>query len=843
MVISKFIKEHKFLFLIILSAILPSVLLLTKCIMSYIVIGSIHTIDFLFGDAVTQYTSLFSYFKDVLDGKSSLIYSFSKNLGGSMISTYAYYLSSPINLLIKFFDKSHISLFFVILIFIKISLSGLTMFLYLKNKVNKADFKLLIFSTAYSLCAYNICYYFNIMWLDILYLAPLVLLGIDHLFQKNSIFLYTISLSISIFSNFYIAYMLCIFLVGYFIYYYILYFKELKSRKEHINIVIKFIIFSILSALMCMVILLPTISDIKNFSRYSIDNYHITYNIFKNFFSKLFIGTHSLSDPYSRNTPNLYFGILPLILSIFYFFNKNISKRERVLSLIFVLLFMLSFSIKGINLFFHGGSLPNGYVFRYSFLFSLFMITLAAIHLYNMDIEKIDRKKLKLFFVIYIFVAVISYFENDIEFNLIILIINIIFGLSYLLCFYFNFKYRFMLMVFIFILEMILNINLTFFLLPDLGIRINLDNMSNFCKNYQNIADNNYRMDSTYPITALDNLMCNSNGVSSSLSTNNKNIYQFFRNIGFNANPLGIAYSEQIVMATLLGMKYEISWYPKDDFTYYEFVKNAYFNNLNMNNKVNSLVYDIYNIKNNLTIGYLIDKDYKYQNTNPFEYQNNLIKSFSNTSENIYHIFSIKQIDQYEYQVTVDDSSKLYLFLNTDPSYINEVLGKLYVNDELIHTYRYAREGIISFNNKWKNQTINLKFIPENENKLHSNLLTIASLDENHFINAIKVLQQHQFTVTSIYKNTLEGNIESDEDKFLFLSIPYDKDFKAYLNNKEVKIYKAMDNFMKIKISKGNNKIKLVYTPYFFTLGKYISFISIIIFGSYFSFKRLKEKH
>ena len=116
MVIAKFIKEHKFLFLTILSAILPIVLLLTKCITSYIVIGSIHTIDFLFGDAVTQYTSLFSYFKDVLDGKSSLIYSFSKNLGGSMISTYAYYLSSPINLLIKFFDKSHISLFFVILI-------------------------------------------------------------------------------------------------------------------------------------------------------------------------------------------------------------------------------------------------------------------------------------------------------------------------------------------------------------------------------------------------------------------------------------------------------------------------------------------------------------------------------------------------------------------------------------------------------------------------------------------------------------------------------------------------------------------------------------------------------
>ena len=44
----------------------------------------------------------FNYFKDVIDSKQSLMYSFSKGIGGSMFGTYAYYLASPLNFLIIF---------------------------------------------------------------------------------------------------------------------------------------------------------------------------------------------------------------------------------------------------------------------------------------------------------------------------------------------------------------------------------------------------------------------------------------------------------------------------------------------------------------------------------------------------------------------------------------------------------------------------------------------------------------------------------------------------------------------------------------------------------------------
>lgn len=58
-------------------------------------------------DGNIQYLDFFSYFKDVLSGENSLIYTFSKTLGGSNIAVFSYYLASPFNLLIIFLKKQN----------------------------------------------------------------------------------------------------------------------------------------------------------------------------------------------------------------------------------------------------------------------------------------------------------------------------------------------------------------------------------------------------------------------------------------------------------------------------------------------------------------------------------------------------------------------------------------------------------------------------------------------------------------------------------------------------------------------------------------------------------------
>lgn len=58
------------------------------------------------------------------------------------------------------------------------------------------------------------------MWLDAMVLFPVILLGIEKIINKGKPTLYCISLALMFFANYYMAYMICIFAVLYFLTYY-----------------------------------------------------------------------------------------------------------------------------------------------------------------------------------------------------------------------------------------------------------------------------------------------------------------------------------------------------------------------------------------------------------------------------------------------------------------------------------------------------------------------------------------------------------------------------------------------------------------------------------------------
>ncbi|MEG1783123.1 MAG: YfhO family protein, partial [Oscillospiraceae bacterium] len=57
-----------------------------------------------------QYISYFAYFKELLKGERSWIYSFSKFMGGDMQGLLAYYLLSPFNFIFAFFEVEDMAL-------------------------------------------------------------------------------------------------------------------------------------------------------------------------------------------------------------------------------------------------------------------------------------------------------------------------------------------------------------------------------------------------------------------------------------------------------------------------------------------------------------------------------------------------------------------------------------------------------------------------------------------------------------------------------------------------------------------------------------------------------------
>ena len=351
-------------------------------------------------DMYLQYVGFLGHIKDVLKGEANLFYSFSKSLGGNTVGLFAYYMSSPLNLIIGLFPKAYIAETIVVITLIKIGLSSLTFTIYLIQSFKKKDINVIMFSLCYSFMAYNINFQLNIMWLDGVVLLPLVMLGIDKLINEKKYKLYVISLFIAIVSNYYIGYMICIFSGLYFIY------KLILNNKVELIKLGNFIGASVLSVALSAFILIPTVL--------SLGSGKAKFRLFQELpklmmsldevIAQLFIGNYSLGQ-IMGNYPNIYCGVIITVLGILYFLNKNISRKERILSGIFMFVLLLSIFISTLVLIWHGFDYPVGFAYRFSFLISFLGIVLA----YKEFISYENISKLKIAIIILLGVGCTGY--------------------------------------------------------------------------------------------------------------------------------------------------------------------------------------------------------------------------------------------------------------------------------------------------------------------------------------------------------------------------------------------------------------------------------------------------
>lgn len=327
-------------------------------------------------DAFGQYVNFLQYFRNVFLEHGSIIYSLSKSIGGEMYGLFAYYLISPFNFITLFFQKGNMTFVFDIILILKVATSSLT-FTYYLNRRKKADFTNLIFAIMYSFSAYVVTYGFNIMWLDAVILLPLVVAGIDDIVHSKKNILYIISLSLTLITNYYVGFMVCIFSLMYFIYKILI--GDLENKKEALTKIGIFIISSICAALIAGVILVPVFIGLQDgradfsFSELSLDK---NFNI-ENLISKFATNSFDLEEIKNSAMPPVFCGILANVLTLSYFFNGKIKIREKILSLLLLILFIISFYIKGINLLWSMGNIPAWYIYRYAFCF-LFMYIIFA---------------------------------------------------------------------------------------------------------------------------------------------------------------------------------------------------------------------------------------------------------------------------------------------------------------------------------------------------------------------------------------------------------------------------------------------------------------------------------
>lgn len=772
----------------------------------YFFIYKIHYKDFFVADLHEQYSNFFYYLKDVMNGDASIFYSFYKGLGGSMLGTFIYYLSSPLNLLLFFVPKNHIQMFMVMLIFFKIGLSSQTMYLYLKNhfkeKVN------LIFPLCYSLSGYVIIYYFNIMWLDVVYLAPLVILGIDELLEKNNVKYYMIFLFLSIISNIYISFMLCIFCVIYFFYEYLL--LEIKDRKK----VILFFKSSFLTGLLCSFMIIPFIIELSNVYRVAKgmpNSISIILRSFFEMFSSFFLNVPNKQMVYWNS--NLYFSIFMFILVILYFFNKNISKRNKKISLIFIMIFTLSYSVPFINYIWHGFSVPVILNYRYSFLVTFFLILLSYKSFKNIKVLSQEDVIYSGLFVCFIYILSSLYLEKINN----LFIINLFFIISYILFININRKYQnkyyALGLSVIVIIDLFINMKTTFITNKNLEEPyIVYDEKFGLCEKLEKVKS--FRSEG-YIFNTNENLICKNGRISEFNTMNDKNIRFTLEKLGADIFHTDLSNHEETskLLNSILGIEYI---YSNQDL-------NVLYQEIDLFN-VNEKKYYLYK-NNHLNIGFMFrENDYSKKNKNNFEYQNTFIKYLTDIST--YNAYEITKINKNIFEINIDNRYPIYL------NYQNRYDMDVYINNKKIEIQKYKygtqayKSGNIYIPNHYENQIITLKINTKED--INEKELLVYYLDMDRYNEVMEKLSKEQLENIKIDKNKLTGEIEVKENKTLFLSIPYNKNFNIYIDGKKTKYRKLYDTFLGVDLNEGKHMIKIIYFPTYIYYGFIVSGITLI---------------
>ena len=214
----------------------------------------------LYSDEYHQYFPFFLSFRRAILNGDGLFWNWDVGMGMDFLGLYAYYLASPLNWLAIFLPEAWALEYFTLLMPVKIGLAGLFFAIFLKGIFKKDDFSIAVFGMFYATCAFALAYQWNIMWLDSFALLPLVVLGMVKLLKDKKFILYTVALFFAFISNYYIGYIVCLFIFLLFFCYEICRFPGVKRFFADLG---RIALFSILALGMTLVITLPGLMSLQ----------------------------------------------------------------------------------------------------------------------------------------------------------------------------------------------------------------------------------------------------------------------------------------------------------------------------------------------------------------------------------------------------------------------------------------------------------------------------------------------------------------------------------------------------------------------------------------------------
>lgn len=797
----------------------------------------------LLGDGFHQYVIFDIALRDILHGKDSLFYSFTTGLGLNFYALSSYYLGSFFSPLVYFFDVKSMPNAVYLLTILKFSCIGLSSFTAIKGTFkNLKPYLALVLSLCYTFMSFTVSQLEIKTWLDVFILVPLILYGLDKLVKRGQVGLYYITLTLLLIQNYYFGYMMVIFLP---LWYLVQLSWDFKKRLASIP---RFLITSILSGASSAIMLLPTFLDLRGHgeSLTKIDRLLTEAAWYLDIFAKTLIGAFDTTK--YGSIPMIYVGLIPLILSLCFFLLKSIPFHVKLSYGLLISFLIASFYLEALDLFWQGFHAPNMFLHRYSWLFSILLVWMAATVLERLEELQFQQVLFSILFLVLGW-GLTWYFakEHYAYLNSTHFLLTFEFLGAYLLLFWAYKKAK--------LSSLFYSLAISFFLIVELGCNSfyhiqgianewGFASLESYQKGQEEIMSLKDKMDSGLYRTEFlqvqtgnDTMKYGVNGISQFSSVRNRLASSTLDVLGYKSSGsnLNLRYQNNtVLMDSLFGIRYIIgkNQPPRLGF-----------------NPVQ--VEGDYVLKENhwaLPFAFLTQKTYEDIELSKLtlDNQRNLLQHLTGLKSPLFNQIPIyesntdRQIKkegetppQTTFVVEAPANQQLYLSLpNIQFPDEEDSVVQLLIDGA---SYTYTLDNTFSF--------FDLGYFPEAKEvtiKLLFPSATTASYEEPHVysvpqesLEALFTKLKEQQPQVRTQDNQLEVRYQTDKETSLFVTLPYDKGWKAYLNGKEIPIRQAQTGFMAIDLAKGTGNIQLIFVPQGFYPGLWISLISLLLFLTY----------
>lgn len=345
-------------------------------------------------DLKRQYIDFYSYYKRLFEGETGLLYSFETALGSGMTGFFIYYLNNPLFLLFNLFPIDRLPLAVTLVIGITLVLGAVIMAFFIRwycmsegmNQAGTGDATCFICIGAAVIWAFSgflIAHSMNMMWTDVVIMLPIVIYALEKIIRKPQP-----DIVAALPYMFFIA---CILLFNYYITYQVLLYAAIWTvlrlavmREGHpFKKIMRVFIYTLIPVGTDAVVLLPTLFELadspKDIFKLGLETTGKMLTL-TDVFSKSLAFAYDVVQP-RFGLPQVYCGILSVILLLLFFFNKSRDEyalRKKVAYSVILIILMASFCIDAVNLFFHALMEPSGHPYRQAPLF-VFTVILCCV--------------------------------------------------------------------------------------------------------------------------------------------------------------------------------------------------------------------------------------------------------------------------------------------------------------------------------------------------------------------------------------------------------------------------------------------------------------------------------